>query len=149
MRSARCSEGWLSYATRPADAVRLIVLLGRTFVGRGWFDVFRHPELPERMAPAGTYPWVEPDDPSAVKVSPANGFLNALVVGDVIVMTERVTEASTRRPSAVGVRVRGVDREGSLLFTGPAVAAESGLSNGRRLCLLGDGQRVRVAFSYR
>ena len=148
MRSGRCSEGWLSYATRPADAVRLIVLLGRTLAGRGLFDVFRHPELPERMAPADVYPWAEPDDPSAVTLCPANGFLDALVVGDVIVMIERVSEASTRRPSAVGMRVRGVDREGNRLFTRPAVAAERGMSDMPRLRLLGDGQRVRVAFSY-
>jgi hypothetical protein len=128
--------------------MRLIALLGRTFVGRGLFDVFRDPELPERMVPAGTYPWAEPDDPSAVKLSPANGFLDVLVVGDVIVMTERVTEVSIRRPSAVGVRVRAVDREGNLLFTGPALAAESGVSDGPHLRLLGDGRRVRVAFSY-
>src|SRR3954469_11001753 len=148
MRSVRWSGGWSSYANRPIEAVRLIALLGRTFVGRGLFDAFRHPELPERMAPAGVYPWAEPDDPSAVTLCPANKFLDALVVGDVVVMTERVPEASTRRPSAVGVRVCGVDREGSLLFTGPALAAESGLSDWPRLRLLDDGQRVRVAFSY-
>jgi hypothetical protein len=148
MRSVRCSGGWLSYATRPAEAVELIALLGRTFAGRGLFDVIRDPELPERMAPAGTYPWAEPDDPSAVKLCPASKFLDALVVGDVIVMTERATEASTREPSAVGVRVRAVDREGNRLFTGQTLAAESGVSDGPRLRLLGDGRRVRVAFSY-
>jgi hypothetical protein len=111
-------------------------------------DGFRHPEFPEHTAPADAYPWAEPDDPSAVKVSPAGGFLDALVVGDAIVMTERAPEASTRQPPAVGVRVRGVDRRGNELFAGPAVAAESGVSDGPRLRLLGEGRRVRVAFAY-
>jgi hypothetical protein len=130
-------------------ALALIVGVGGACVAPpgGLDDAFRHPELPDRTAPAGTYPWVEPDHPAAVKVS-ANGYLNALVVGDVIVVTDRVKAVATGSTGALGVRVRGVDSKGRTLFTGPALAAESGLSDGPGLHLLGDGGRVRVAFAY-
>jgi hypothetical protein len=111
-------------------------------------DAFRHPEFPDRTAPASTYPWVEPDAPSAVKVSAADGFVNAIVVGDVIILADRVKSVPTGSTGALGVRVRGVDSKGHILFTGPTVAAESGQSERPGLHLLGDGPRVRVAFSY-
>lgn len=41
-----------------------------------------------------------------------------------------------------------MDPEGHTLFTGPVLAAESGLSDGPGLHLLGDGPGLRVAFSY-
>ncbi|WP_329261168.1 hypothetical protein OG417_25785 [Actinoallomurus sp. NBC_01490] len=154
MRTVRQS-GWWRRAARPAVALTLIAGLGGACADlpggappAGWDDAFRHPELPERTAPAGTYPWVEPDDPSAVKVSVAGGLMNAVVVGDVIVVADRVEGVPAGSTGALGVRVRGVDPEGHTLFTGPVLAAESGLSDGPGLHLLGDGPGLRVAFSY-
>ncbi|GAA4490397.1 hypothetical protein GCM10023191_022510 [Actinoallomurus oryzae] len=152
MRAIRQS-GWWRRAARPAVALTLIAGLGGACAPggapqAGWDDAFRHPELPERTAPAGTYPWVEPDDPSAVKVSVAGGLMNAVVVGDVIVVADRVKGVPAGSTGALGVRVREADPEGHTLFTGPVLAAESGRSDGPGLHLLGDGPRLRVAFSY-
>jgi hypothetical protein len=108
----------------------------------GLDDAFRHPEFPDRTAPAGTYPWAEPNDPAAVRISPPDKFRDALVVGDVIVVSERVG------PAPRIIRVRGVDPKGRVLFTGPAVAVEPGQSDSPGLHLLGDPGQVRVAFAY-
>lgn len=111
-------------------------------------DTFRHPEFPQRTASASTYPWVSPDAPSAVKVSAADGVRQALVFGDVIVLVDRLRDMPHRPVGASGVRVRGVDQNGDVLFTGPALAAEAAASDSARLSLLGSGSQTRIAFTY-
>ncbi|GAB3964634.1 hypothetical protein GCM10029978_025560 [Actinoallomurus acanthiterrae] len=128
--------------------VALTLIVGYLGFGplRSLRDLFRHPEFPDRTAPASTYPWVEPDHPSAVEVAPPDGFLDALVVDDVIVMTERTTDVPGRT-GARGLRVRGVDPKGRTLFTGRTWPADSGRWPGPGLRLLGEGRRTRVAFT--
>lgn len=110
-------------------------------------DAYRRPTLPERMAPASTYPWVAPDDQAAVRLPPEGGVATALVLGDLIVMVEKA-RGVTGNPSGIPVRVRGLNASGRTLFTGPPLVAESGLSDVPHLALLYDGQRIRIAYSY-